>query len=414
MRFFIAAVALVTTGCVRPPDVDLSALTLTGTESEGAAETGASDDPTASDDADASDEASTGEHTTSSADTESSAGCAEECGGEPELLWLTTTDEIYGDGACLTVISDGQGGLVASFRGSGFETYGDVVAVDASGHIAAMGGNAEGGLFPGLSLRGPGLLDWASLDGRVGIADTTLANLEGGPLAFDVAEIRAMAADEDRLRYVARVSPSYNCVVRVGADPEFDSVPFTCAPTWTPEELHRDAMESWYYFEPWAYRVVRFDPVGLSWGSLEGRWNRVALDGAVDRDGQVWFVGAIGSGFDTVFGSFVARHDFGLAEEPAWELSAEDDVVWSAIATTPDGAIVLGHRGYGERLVGMGLTLDGDPLWSWEHEPEPRTYVDAISVDDAGDVIACGTRYTGVQTPVGSDVHNPMFLKLSL
>jgi hypothetical protein len=409
MRSTLACAVLLGAGCVTAPSIDL--LTSDGTDAQD--ETG--DDPSGSPATGQAEEVTGQPGETSEGSSDGSSGCGDGCSGEAHLSWLTVSEDYDGDAICQTVIPDGKGGLVASFRSAGWEGYaGRVVAIDADGNHAASGGTVDGDLFPGLSLRTEGFLDWATLAGDVGIADATLANLDGGPLAYDVVEIRALAADGDRLRYVARLTPSFNCVVRVGADASFDSVPFTCTESWFPEELHHDAMGNWYYFDLFAYRVIRLDPEGLSWGSLEGRWNRVSLDAAVDPDGRVWFVGAIGSGHDAVYGSFIARHGFDIAEEPQWELAGEDDVVWTAIAMADAGPIVLGHEGFGERLHAIGLTFDGDVRWTWEHEPEPRTYVDAVAVDEAGDAVACGYRHTGEETPVGTAVHYPMFMKLSL
>ena len=406
MRALSSLLALSVGACVSVPTIELSS---SSSGSEGGSSGGASA-------TDAGERSGEDGESSSGESSGGSSGCGDDCPSEgAELAWLSHAEDYLGDGICQAVVGDGAGGVIASFRSTGWEMYhGRIFAFDGDGQHVVTGSNADSDTFPALALRTEGFLDWATLDGSVGIADGTLANLDGGPLAFDVAEIRAMAADGEWLRYVARLTPSFDCVVRVGTDASFDSVPFACSESWFPERLHRDGMENWYYFDLFAYRALRFDPQGLSYGSLEGRWNRVSLDAAVDPDGHVWFVGAIGSGHDAVYGSFVARHGFDLAEEPTWELAEEDDRVWTAIAMSGDGPVVLGHEGYGERLHAIGLSFDGDVRWTWEHEPEPRTYVDAVAIDESGDAVACGYRYTGEQTPIVTDVHYPMFMKLSL
>ncbi|MEM6992171.1 MAG: hypothetical protein AAF721_16795, partial [Myxococcota bacterium] len=262
--------------------------------------------------------------------------------------------------------------------------------------------------------RGRGLFDWAAKSGHVGIADTTLSQLDGGTLAFDVDQIRAMAHAGDTLHYVARTTPSFQCTVRVGPDIRTDSVPFACAPDFTREGLALDGAGNRYYFEAGAYRVLRLDAAGLLYGSVDGRWNRVGIDVAVDPNGLVWVVGGIGSQGDTLFGGFIARHAFELSDEPAWEAEPDDTILWTAIAMGEYGPIVLGHEGYGERLHARGYDFDGALQWEWSHEPAPQTYVDAAAVDAEGSLIACGTRYEGHQTPIGDDEHHPVLFKFGL
>lgn len=336
------------------------------------------------------------------------AGCAVE---PPALVWSVESDEIYGDGRCLGVADDGLGGLFASYVGYGFEAYSDVIAVDAAGSITALAGGTETGMYVGLASRGPGIFDWAAANGHVGIADQTLQNLDGGLLTYDVDQIRAMAAADAALHYVARISPSYRCVVRTGPDQQTDSVPFDCAPDFSPERLVLDTMGNRYYVEPRAYRVLRLDAAGLSYGSIESRWNRVGFDAAVDPQGHVWIAGGTGSGSGDLFGAFVAQHEFDLAEEPRWEETDDTGLLWTAIAMTPTGPVVFGHRGFGEELHARGYGLDGGVAWTWSQESSPQTYVDAVAVDAKGDLLVCGTRYSGVQTPVGNDVHYPTLLK---
>lgn len=358
-----------------------------------------------------------GDTTTGTDGDESSGDCGDETctANAPTLLWSTLSDEIFGDGYCQSVIADGEGGLFASYIGYGFEAYSEVFAVDAGGRIRAQGQGADAGSYVDLAPRGPGLLDWAAASGHVGIADASLTNLDGGMLGFDVDQIRAMVRGPNGLlHYIARTTPTFQCVVRTGTDPETDSVSFPCAPDFVEEKLLIDGLGNRYYAQPRAYRVLRIDPAGLLYGSVDGRWNRVGLDAAVDPDGHVWVVGAIGSQPSDVFGGFIARHEFDLSAEPLFEDAEEGPVVWTAVTMTDDGPVVFGHEGYGEQMHARGLDFDGTDRWSWSQEFAPQTYVNEVAVDADGNLLACGYEYTGQQTPVVSDVHHPLFLKFQL
>lgn len=350
---------------------------------------------------------------TTDSDDDSTGACEHaECDGEaPMLTWETVSDEIYGDGFCQSVIADGQGGLFASYLGYGFEAYSDVFAVDSRGVIQGRGRGLAAGSYVDLALRGAALFDWAAASGHVGIADASLTNLDGGMLGPDVDRIRAMVRGPNALHYAVRTTPGLECVVRTGADANTDSVPFACAPDFTEERLLIDSLGNRYYFDSLAYRVLRIDPAGALYGSVDGRWNRVGLDAAVDPDGHVWVVGAIGSQPSDVFGGFIARHDFELAADPLFEDASRGSVVWTAVTMTADGPVVFGHEGYGEALHARGLDFDGMLRWSWSQEVLPQTYVDEVTVDADGNLLACGYRYTGEMTPVANDAHHPLFLK---
>ena len=362
-------------------------------------------------------EASTGVgESTGVGDDDSTGDCDElpcqELG--PTLLWSAVSDEVYGDGFCQSVTEDGAGGLFAAYLGYGWEAYSDVFAVDADGTITGYGRGLDAGTYVDLAPRGPGLFDWAAQSGQVGIADTSLTNLDGGMLGFDVDQIRAMVRGPDTLHYVARTTPAFACVVRVGTDASTDSLPFPCAPNFTEESLHIDGLGNRYYAEPTAYRILRIDPAGLLYGSVDGRWNRVGLDAAVDPDGYVWIVGAIGSEPTNVFGGFIARHDFDLSADPTFEDAAEGAIVWTSVAMTDLGPVVFGHEGYGEYMHARGYDFEGTQRWSWSQEVLPQTYVNELSVDADGNLLVCGFEYMGVQTPVLGDARHPLFMKFEL
>ncbi len=416
MRSLVLVLVGVVAGCAPQPKLPESLDTNGGSSSSGDTghTTGPSTDGGASSDGPGGAEAGSGEGGESSGEA-STGGCeAEGCEEQPPtLLWSVEVEQTYGDGACLDIVEDGQGGLFASYIGYGFEAYSDVIAVDSSGEFTGLGRGADTGAYIGLAPRGPGLFDWAAASGHVGIADQTLQNLDGGLLTSDVDQIRAMTRSGDELVYVARTTPTYRCVVRTGSDPGTDSLPFDCAPNFSLERLAVDGFGNRFYAEPNAYRVQRLDPAGLLYGQLDGRWNRVGFDVAADPQGHLWVVGGLGSDGNDLFGSFIARHSAELDEDPVFEDSQEGDVAWTAVVMTVQGPVVFGHEGFGEFMHARGLSLDGALRWSWSMESPPRTYVDALALDAAGDLLLCGTRYTGVQTPVGSDVHQPVLYKFS-
>ncbi len=412
---------VVACGCGSPAGNDVD----TATDTDEPASSGSSDAATTdtaaadgdTDDADATASATTNGDVDGDDDDDGSTGGCEgaECGGgTPTLLWTTIADDNYGDGFCQSVTGDGEGGMFASYLGYGWETYSDVFAVDGSGQVTGRGSGAEAVSYVDLATRGPGLFDWAAASGQVGIADAGLTNLDGGMLAFDVDQIRAMVRGPDALQYVVRTTPTFQCVVRSGTDSMADSLPFPCAPNFSEEALLLDDLGNRYYVEPHAYRVRRVDPAGLAYGSVDGRWNRVGLDAAVDPDGNLWVVGAIGSDPSDVYGGFVARHAFDLAAPPPFEDAVEGPVVWTSVSMTSHGPIVFGHEGYGEYMHVRGLDFDGTTRWRWSQEVMPQIYVNETAIDTDGNLLACGYRFSGELTPVGSDIHHPLFMKFEL
>ncbi len=327
-------------------------------------------------------------------------GCGADCEVDPHVVWIAEPFEELLGGGCREVISDGQGGAVASFDTNPESPLGGglVLALDEDG-ITTASRTLEQREVSGMHRTGPGSFRWADSWAGVGDDDTGLTALDGEWLATDLVAIDDLAPMAGGYAYASVVGGIFpDCRIRIDNGVFVDSPPLPCggyASRWQLRPTAEGSMVAGLTGESALAHVTASGEL-VAW--VDWRFQRTMLDLAVDPMGRVWTVGIVRdpNAAGPSYGAFVARHGPGIAARPEWEVVDDSDasLAWTAIVMW-QGAPILVGRDADDRGWLLGLTETGDAAWELEFEFPPSVILRQADLDDAGRLLLCGDEIEG-------------------
>ncbi len=356
----------------------------------------------------------TGESSESSSSGET---CGSSCGtGDPEVVWVAEPEHDLGGGSCVDVLGDGEGGAIASFITNPESPLwgGLVVALDDGGAVGAEA-QLEQRRVTGLERVGAGAFSWVDSYANVGESSTALDDLEGDWLAKDLLSLDDLAPVTGGTAYTAVVNAFFpECRIRLSIGGTVDSPPLPCGDIddrWRLRPTQDGGVVAGLLGRS---ALVRVASNGDTPAYLESRFQRTMLDFAVDDEDRVWTVGIIRNPNEAgpSFGSFVARHDPSLGEDPQWEVLEEGDAsyAWTTIAMSQGEPIVVGRDADAVPRV-VALSSSGDEKWSLELDLPPSVLLRRADLDAQGRLFLCGDRATG-EGPLAAS--SPVVVRIDL
>jgi hypothetical protein len=369
----------------------------------GAAETSYEADP----DGSTADGSSTGgsstpmDATTSSGATGEDETCGTACDvGEAEVLWIAEPAADLLGGRCLDIVADGQGGAVASLLTDPQSPLAGGIVLSLSDEGEEIGrAELPQRQLEGLERIAPGSFAWVDTTAHSGQSTTSLDDLSGVAVPGNVWAVDDLALVDGGTAYsIVTGSVLPECRIRLGA--AGDTEPIGCGGATDRWRLEADG-DGVVGGLVGRSALVRVDGAGQIAGIVDHRFQRTLLDLAVAPDGSVWTVGAIGDPDEVgpTFGSFVARHDDGLGQDPLWEGIEDGDtsLVWTAVVIR-DGAPILTGRDDADAPRITALTSAGDIAWTLFPELSSDVLLRHADVDPQGHLVVCGER--AAATPV--------------
>ncbi|MEM6992170.1 MAG: hypothetical protein AAF721_16790 [Myxococcota bacterium] len=335
--------------------------------------------------------------------TSSDGGSEDTCGtecvtSEPQVRWIAEPSHDLAGGTCMAVVGDGEGGLVASFITNPDSPLagGLVVSTDADGAIASER-TLEQRQVTGLERTTAGTFRWVDSYANAGSSPALVDALTGEWLATDLLAIDDLATIADGFAYAVVVNGFFpECRIRSDLAGFVDTPALPCGQSGDRWRLKPDPAGSAVGGLVGQSALVRIDEQGGLTDVLDARYQRLMLDLAVDELGRVWTVGVIKNPNEAgpSFGSFVARHDPTLAEEPEWEVLEQGDTTaaWTSVVVEGDEPVLVGRNGDGEPRI-LALTSDGDQRWELSPDLPPSALLRHAELDEEGRLFVCGDRF---------------------
>lgn len=350
------------------------------------------------------------------ASTGSDSGCGPECESDPHVVWIGEPDEELLGGRCLDVMSDGQGGAIASFDTNPESVLagGLVLALGEDG-TAVASRTLEQRQVAGLQRTGSGSFRWVDTWANVGESDTQLGDLSGQWLADDLLAIDDLEPIAGGYAYASIVNGFFpECRIRLDTGAFVDSPSLPCGTYGERWRLRPTAEGSIVAGLTGQSALAHVTASGDLIGWVEWRYQRTMLDLAVDPQGRVWTVGIVRNPNEAgpSYGSFVARHDPGIHERPQWEVADDSDgsLAWTAIVMWQGTPILVG-RDADDRMRLLALTSTGDADWEMQLELPPSVLLRHADVDDRGRLLLCGDEVDG-DVPVA--MSSPVLVRVDL
>ena len=327
-------------------------------------------------------------------------GCGTDCDVDPHVVWIAEPMQELQGGRCLDVISDGQGGAIASFdtNPESVLSGGVVLSLDEDG-ITVASRTLQQRQVSGLQRSGPGAFRWVDTYANVGDDDTQLSDLEGAWLANDLLALDDLEPMAGGYAYAAVVGGIFpECRIRIDNGVFVDSPSLPCGnwgERWRLRPTPEGSVVAGLTGQSALAHVTASGEL-IAW--VDWRFQRTMLDLAVDPEGRVWTVGIVRdpNAAGPSYGSFVARHDPGITERPQWEVADQSDgsLAWTAVVIWQGNPVLVG-RGADDRTWLLGLTSTGDADWELKFDFPPSVILRHADIDDDGRLLLCGDEIDG-------------------